>query len=322
MFFDLLMFLIACIGLVVFGSLLVRSMIFIASFLQFSEFVVAFVIMAVSTSLPELFVGISSALNKNPSLSFGNVIGANILDLTFIAGISILLSKSVIRVKKIVIKRDSLFMILVAFLPVLLMGFGNQLSRLDGVILITSFVIFNWHVLKHKKEFRHKEQNHFKKYSTLVFPLVFIVGIIGLFFSANYVVEYGTKLAINMGFPNILIGLIFISMGTTLPELAFELRAARSKHIELAFGDIIGSVVTNSLLVLGIASLIYPISVNFLFFLTSAIFMIVICLIFATFMQGTRLSAIHGIALITLYVLFIMIELSLKGVIPTTTVLG
>lgn len=299
-----------------------RSLIFIAKFLRFNEFIVAFLIMAVSTSLPELFVGVTSAFNKNPSLSFGTVIGSNIIDVTFIVGLSILLSRRAVKVTKPIIKRHSLFMVLIALLPVVLMALGNQLSRLDGVILVLLFLFFNWHTFRHRGEFKRVESDNVKKYQAVIQPLVFVFSLVGLFFSANYVVHYGSGLALSLGFPNILIGLIFISIGTSLPELVFELKAATSNHIDLAFGDVIGSVITNSSLVLGLTAIIYPIEVNFLFFLTSAVFMLIVCLIFATFMQGTRLSPIHGISLIMLYVLFVIIELSLKGVIPAQNIIS
>ena len=317
---DGLLFLLACIFLVISGTGLVRSLLIIGNFLRFSEFVVAFLIMGISTSTPELFVGITSALNKNSSLSLGNIIGANILDLTLIAGLSILLSNG-IKVKKKVILRDSIFMIGVAMLPVILMGLGNKLSRIDGIILILSFLLFNWHVYHHKREFRHTQQNHISKISAISSPIIFIISLFALFVSAHFVVQYGTKIAIGLNLPNIMIGLFLVSLGTTLPELAFELRAVKSKHPELAFGDLIGSIVTNSSLILGLEAIINPITANFYVFLTSAVFMIIICFLFAAFVNGTKISVMQGVSLILLYVFFVILELSIRGIIPAQTTL-
>src|SRR3989338_916917 len=92
---SLILFLISCLVLVVSGGFLVKLIVKIASYLRLSEFVVAFIIMAFSTSIPELFVGISYAINGNPALSLGNVIGSNIADLTLVIGIAALLGNGI-----------------------------------------------------------------------------------------------------------------------------------------------------------------------------------------------------------------------------------
>ncbi len=309
------LFLLSCIFLVIAGTGLIKSLLTIGAYFRLSEFVVAFIIMGVSTSISELFVGITSALKGIPSLSLGNVLGANILDLTLIAGLSIILGRQ-IKIKKKVIKRDSMLMILVAILPVVLMGIGNELSRIDGIILLFSFFFFYWHVIHHKKEFRHTEHNHLSKYKIISSPIIFAASLIILFFSANYVVKYGTLIALNLNFPNILVGLFFVSLGTTLPELTFELRAMKSNHPELAFGDLMGSIVTNSSLILGVVALINPITANFYIFLTSAVFMIAMCFLFSAFVNSARITTMHGITLILLYILFIIVELSIRGILP------
>jgi len=108
--------------------------------------------------------------------------------------------------------------------------------------------------------------------------------------------------------PSILIGLFMISIGTTLPELTFESRAVLSKHRYMALGDLIGSVVVNSTLVLGVTSIIQPIVADFLLFLSSASFMIVISFLFMTFVESEKKITIQeGLALILLYTLFIVV---------------
>src|SRR3989338_7469329 len=134
---SLILFLISCLVLVVSGGFLVKLIVKIASYLRLSEFVVAFIIMAFSTSIPELFVCISSAISGNPALSLGNVIGSNIADLTLVIGIVALLGNG-IKPQNPLIKKDSLFMFLIALVPIALMIFDQTLSRIDGIIL-TSF---------------------------------------------------------------------------------------------------------------------------------------------------------------------------------------
>ncbi|HLC46791.1 MAG TPA: sodium:calcium antiporter [Candidatus Nanoarchaeia archaeon] len=310
---SLIAFLISCLILVVSGSYLVKLLIKISSYLKLSEFIVAFILMAFSTSIPELFVGISSAMKGNPALSLGNVIGANILDLTIIIGIAALLGRG-IRVKNPFIKKDSLMILLIASVPVVLMAVGKNLSRIDGMILVAIFIIYITHLFRERRELKtqFKEDNH--NHIAFVF-LLFIISLTVLFFSANFVVKYAKEMAIELSLPNMLIGLFLVSIGTTLPELVFETRAVLSRKGDLAVGDVMGSVVCNSTLVLGITAIISPITViSFPLFLTSAIFMMIIVFLFTIFIRSkSGLSITESIILILLYILFIIFEFYLKS---------
>lgn len=312
---NLILFLIACIVLVLSGTFLVKSLAKIASFLRLGEFVVAFIIMAFATSLPELFVGITSALAKNPALSLGNIIGANIIDLTFVAGVITLLKKE-IKIKSKAIKTDALHMFFMASLPVILMIIGNGLSRIDGVILLVAFAIYIKKLLKQRIGLKKELKNHIKRWDVVFSVFVFIASLVALFLSAKFIVQYATALSIDLMLPPIFIGLFLVSIGTTLPELTFESRAVLSGHSEMALGDLIGSVVVNSTLVLGVTSLIYPISANFLLFLTSSVFMLIVAFLFSTFVEsGNKLYWKEGIAMILLYIFFIIIEFYIKMIV-------
>jgi len=294
--------------------LLVRTLSKIASFLRVSEFLVGFVIMAFSTSIPELFVGITSALAKNPALALGTIIGANIADLTIIIGIAIVLAKG-IDIKSKFMKRDSLYMVFIAALPMVLMFIGNRLSRIDGAILLAVFIVYVYFLIKERTKFRKAVENNIKRKEVVLAVFLFCISLVALFFSAGFVVKYAGLLAIDLALPSILIGLFIIAIGTTLPELVFETRAVLTKHPEMALGDIIGSVVANSTLVLGVTALIYPITADFLLFLSSAVFMIIIAFLFATFVEsGKKLYWKEGVSLIMLYVFFIMIEFYIKTI--------
>src|SRR3990172_1501065 len=138
------LFLLSCITLVFSGGVLVKSLTRIAQFLRLSEFVVAFVIMAVATSLPELFVGISAALAHYPSLALGTVIGSNIADITLVGGIMIVLARK-ITIERAV-RTDALLMVGIAALPLILMILGRELSRIDGTILILVFLSYLYYL--------------------------------------------------------------------------------------------------------------------------------------------------------------------------------
>jgi len=309
---PLLLFFISCIFLVGSGGYLVKLLIKISRYLRLSEFVVAFIIMAFSTSIPELFVGINSAIKGNPALSLGNVIGSNIADLTLIIGIAALLGKG-IKVKNPFIRKDSLFMLLIAILPIGLMFLGKSLSRIDGIILVSVFLIYMWHLSKERKELKNQFKDEHNKNHLILTFILFALCLAVLFISSHFVVKYATDLALELLLPPILIGLFFVAIGTSLPELVFEIKSVLAKRGDFAVGDAMGSVVCNSSLVLGVTAIIYPITSNFLLFITSAIFMILVSILFLFFIRGKKgLSVTKSIILIILYLLFIMFEYLIK----------
>ena len=312
---NLLFFAIACAVMVFSGTWLVKSLVKIARFLRITEFAAAFIIMAIATSLPELFVGISSALAKNPALALGNIVGANILDLTLIMGIIILLGRG-IKVGSKEIKKDAFYMIFISMLPVALFAIGKGLSRTDGVILIGVFIFYSLRILKRKRKFKKELKDEVRRADAILNAFLFTVCLILLFLSARYIIHYANALAIDLLLPPIMIGLFLISIGTTLPELTFGTRAALMGHKEMALGDQIGTVIFNSTFVLGITTIICPISAQFSLFLISALFMLLAAFLLATFMEsGSKLGVREGIALILLYAFFVVMEFYIKGIV-------
>jgi len=151
---NLLFFVLSCIVLFGSGMLLVKTLENIAKFLRITEFAAAFIIMAIATSLPELFVGISSAISATPALSLGNIVGANILNLTLIMGLIVLAARG-IKIKSREVKRDSFFMFFFIILLLILFFVDNSLSRADGIILVVLFFVYCYELLKRrKKEFK------------------------------------------------------------------------------------------------------------------------------------------------------------------------
>lgn len=308
---NILYFVLSCAVLTASGFFLVKSLGKIARFLHISEFSAAFIIMAFATSLPELFVGISSALSNNSGLSLGNVIGANILNLTLITGIIIIASREIKTTKSI--GKDAYFMLIALFLIIGLYAIGKTLSKIDGAILVCFFLINTYRVIKKRKKFPKKMEDgkeRKKKFSSL---LIFLIALIGLLISSNYVVQYASLLAVDFQLPKIVIGLFLLSIATTLPELVFGISASKLKHKEMSIGDEIGTVVANSTLIIGIVAFISPITVEFMPFVTSSIFMFISAFIFTTFLiTGRKLETMEGISLVLIYVLFVIIEFLIK----------
>jgi len=312
MFLDNLgMLLIGFILLILSSEYLVKSLTRVGICLDMSEFVIGFIIVALATSIPELIIGINSAFEGVPSLSLGNVIGANIIDLTLVVGIVALLRRG-IRIETKTVKTDSTYMFIIALLPLVLFLDG-ELSRYDGLILLGAFTLYIWRLFNQEHRFRDRLKGADKR--ELLPNLIYAsICLMVLFFSANIIVDASRVIAEDyLNVPPILVGLFMISFGTTLPELTFETRAIFMKHQYMALGDLIGSVIANSSLVLGITSMIHPINADPLIFMTSAFFLVVVAFFFMTLVEVEKhILWQEGIALILLYVLFLIVELNLR----------
>ncbi|MEN7982437.1 MAG: sodium:calcium antiporter [Nanoarchaeota archaeon] len=311
---NLIYFIIAGFFLVVSGIYLVKSLEKIARFLGISEFTAAFIIMAVATSIPELFVGISSSIQGNPSLSLGNVIGASIIDLTLLTGIFVLMARE-IKFKSAKIDKEIYFMWGSIILLVILYFIGNEISRIDGVILLSLFGINTYRMIKKKTKYPSKSKNHkVSKINGIINTLIFIISVLVLILSSKFIVKYSHLIALDFNIPEIIVGLFLISIATTLPELIFGINAIKLGHKEMAIGDQSGTVFANITLILGIVAIITPITSAMLPFIVSGVFLILASSIFVTFIEsGRKLDIYEGVSLIILYLTFIVIQFFLRG---------
>jgi cation:H+ antiporter len=310
---NLAYFAVACIFLAVSSIVLVKLLKKLAILLHITDFAAAFVIMAAATSLPELFVGITSAIAKKPALSLGNIIGANILDLTLVLGIIVIAARG-IKIKEKGVKRDSRVMLFMVILPFVLFIIGNSISRLDGLILLAAFFVYTCFTLKTRKRNEKKSRDKIKGIRSILLPIVlFFVCLALLFISANAVVKYASSIALELNLPAIVIGIFLVSLGTTLPELSFGVSAALLKQGHLSLADQIGTVIFNATFIVGITALIHPISATFAPFILSSIFLIISSFLAIIFIEsGKMLSAREGIFLVLLYILFAFVLFFIK----------
>ncbi len=312
-YLNIIYFIISALFLIGSATFLVRSLEKISKFLRISEFTAAFIIMAIATSIPELFVGISSAIAGNPSLSLGNVIGASIIDLTLIIGILTLIGRG-IKIKTEKIGKDIYYVLGAIGLLIVLFLIGNSLSRIDGIILLGFFGFNMVRMLKKKRRYSVKvEKNGIKRKEAISTTIVFMLSLAILFFASKYAVKYASAIALDLQLPQIIIGLFLLSIATTLPELIFGIRAIKLGHKEMAIGDQTGTVLANIALILGIVAIINPITASIMPFLISAIFLFIVSFIFITFIKSeNKLNIWEGVSLILIYIFFIIIEFFVK----------
>ncbi|MDP3994274.1 MAG: sodium:calcium antiporter [bacterium] len=285
-----------------------------------SAFVLSVIILSIGTTLPELFVSTTSALNGVSSLSLGVIMGSNIANIALITGLAALTMGS-IRVDGNFVKREIWMALVAGALPILLIVDG-KLSRVDGLILLAIYAAYTTSFLKIKfreivesnkrENFVHRfwrRLNHIESTRTKEYGRLFI-SIAILLFCADLIVKTATSLASLVGVPVFLIGIIFVAIGTSLPELAFALRAVKDKEPTMFFGNLLGSTIINSTLIIGLAAVISPIkTVIFSEYLVSGIFFVVIFLVFWYFIKSKlRLEKWEAAVLLFLYLLFVLLE--------------
>jgi len=309
-------FIASCLILFGAGKWLVTTLTRMAHFLGWREFVVASVLMAFVTSLPELFIGVFSAFHKRPQLSFGVVIGSNIIALTLIVGIGGLLAKQ-LRFGSKILQRSSLYTAAIAPLPLLLMLDG-KISRWDGIVLFLAFGFYFHRLLSQEERFTKILSNSLRR-DRVGFGLflkdlkMFFGGVCLLLLSAEGIVFSVLKLAEIFNLPLLIIGIFLVALGTSLPEIAFAIESITMGHKEMILGDVMGSVVVNSTLILGLVALMCPFEIStFSPYFTGILFTVIVALSFAIFAKTDRkITRREALFLLLIYVIFVICELFL-----------
>lgn len=311
--FYIITFVVSCLVLVRAGTWVVGSLSRIAQFLGWREFTVAFILMAFASSVPELFVGITSALHFSPELSFGNVVGSNIVNLTLAVAIGVLIAGS-LKAEAAVIRRSSAYTAIIGMLPVILI-LDRSLSRVDGLILLLALVFYFHRFALHEERFTKVFKNKFNRDWT-GFKLFlkdvgkFFGGLALLLLAAEGIVLSASFFATAAGISLVIIGALIVALGTNLPEIVFGIKAVTMGHKEMVLGNLMGSVVVNSTLVLGLTALICPLEIpNFSPYLAGILFTVATVTFFGVFSRtGREITKKEGLVLLGIYAAFVLVE--------------
>ena len=248
------------------GELLIRGAMSAANKLHISPFLSGLIIVGFGTSMPELIVSVNAVLNNNPNIALGNIIGSNIGNIGLILGVCGLISP--LAFKQSALKRDAIVM-LSAVLLLILIGFTGQFSILSGVVMICAlfaylgFTIYKENNLDSPSHELHRDEGkeiQNKPQKTWLVILSIGLGLGFLMLGAQWFVTGATVIATDLGVSEALIGLTLVAIGTSLPEFTISLMAVLRKHMDVAVGNVVGSNIFNILGILGVSSLISPIT--------------------------------------------------------------
>lgn len=229
-----------------------------------SDLVIGLTIVAFGTSAPELVVNSLASFNGFSDIVLGNVIGSNNFNLFLILGIAGLIYP--ITVQSSTAWKEIPISLMIAILLFVLannffIGQNPEISRIDGIILLSCFVFFLYYVFKQLKSEKVEVITETHKSNLKIWTLI-LLGLIGLVIGAKLVVDNSIDVATQLGISQKIIGLTIIAAGTSLPELVTSVVAAFKKNSDIAIGNVIGSNIFNILLILSISALINPISFN------------------------------------------------------------
>lgn len=263
---PLLMIVLGLIILVWSADLFVEGAAAIARYFGMSPLLIGMVVVGFGTSAPELSVSALSALQGNPGIALGNAYGSNITNIALILGITALVSP--ITVHSQVIKKELPILFLVT---ILVFGqlYDGELSRIDAVLeLLILAGVMAWMTYQGMKkasvdEFETEMQEELEAHAMSAFQawIWLLAGLVLLVISSRMLVWGAVSIATDLGVSDLIIGLTIVAIGTSLPELASSVAAARKGEHDLAVGNIIGSNLFNTLAVVGLAGAIQPMSI-------------------------------------------------------------
>lgn len=282
----------------------------LSSYFGLSEMSAGFIILSVATSLPELFIAAIASFIGQGGLSVGNVLGANIANLTIVVGLAILLSRQKFLIKSGSQKELAQFLFLSSLIPLFILQRGST-GPILGIVLLILFVYFSLNISK--KTGKISSLGFMRKKEANMIIIKFLISIGLLLLLSKLVVDSGIEIANFVGLPNSVIGATLIAFGTTLPELATTIQALKKHLFEMALGNILGSCITNLTLVLGIASLLSFSQVSILA-AGSTIFFVLVSSLTAWYFINTRKYLGRKIALfvILVYIIFVLQQIGIS----------
>lgn len=284
----------AGIPLLVLGAeALVRGAASLAKRMSISEIAIGLTVVALGTSAPELVVNIFAAAGEHPSIVFGNIIGSNMANTLLILGVAALIYP--LSVQRNTARREIPFVLLATLVVFLLVhdgwggaGTADWLSRTDGLVLLGFFALFLTYTFGLYRV-ESSDQYQVTTYTPRISMVIMVVGMGALFFGGHLTVNGAIEIARQLRISEKLIASIVIAGGTSLPELVTSAVAAYRRRCDIAVGNIVGSNIFNLLMVLGVSSVVRPVSYPSSFNVDSCMLVVATLILFVAMFTGKRL---------------------------------
>lgn len=317
--FYIFIFLLCCTALYFAGNWVVGGLSRVAKFFGWKEFVVAFFVMALAATLPNLFLGIVAIANGVPELSLGDIMGGNVVNMTLAVALSVFFSKNGIDAKGRTVQTSLIFASVAAILP-LAMILDGDLSRIDGLLLLSFFGIYVYWLLSKRERFKtiyNKQEMPpiGKQFGAYIGDISKIAaGIIGLIVIAQVIVYSANAFSDYWGISLPLIGILIIGLGNAFPEIYFGIVAAKAGKTKMILGNIMGAVIMSGTMALGFVAVVSPIQIADLsifavarYFLFAATVFFFICA-----RTGQKITRKEAVLLLGVYIALLITEIFSK----------
>ena len=308
---NLLWMFIGFILLVIGGEFIIRASVALSLKLNISKLVIGMTVVAFATSLPELIVSISAAINDSPSIAINNVIGSNIANIGLVLGLTCIIGN--MYVEKSFYKIDWPVMFAFSIILYFIIARDNIIDQYDGIVLFSLLIVFIIFILRsslktYQKDSIDNNLIHSTNFKTIVW---IIIASVSLFYGAEWLVYGAINFAEQIGVSEAVISVSIIAVGTSIPELATSLLAIVKNEKGISLGNLIGSNIFNIGSVIGITSMIKPIVIDDIQILNrDIIWMLVfalLILLIALFPKKNVIGKIKGFFLLFLYSIFILL---------------
>ena len=280
----------------------------IAKKIGVSELTIGLTIVALGTSAPEIFVGISSVLNNSESIAMGAVVGSNISNIALIFGVSCIGIS-------FLPKKTPIVQLMPFLISALILGYvliDLNVSKFDGILLLLSFFYFLYVINANKNSQTFIDEQQDK--NNLITFIFLIIGLISLIFGSRYAVIYAEKIAILLNISELIIGLTIIAIGTSLPELAATISAVLKKKTDLVVGNVIGSNVLNITLVVPIIGFFSNVQLDqvllsrdYTVMISATIIFMLVVLFYSNKVFSIKSIRFIGILFVSCYILYLLI---------------
>lgn len=291
----------------------------VAKILKVPTIIIGLTVVAFGTSMPELSVSVTAALRGSNDLAVSNVLGSNIFNLLVVLGCCALVKP--VAAKWSLLKKEFPFSILITIILLLVDSDfsimkvidGNKgfvLGRWAGLLFLILFVLYIYatvkSALRSRAEAKDMEEEEYKTMSPIKSGIYIVIGLIGIVWGGNLVVDSASNIALTFGWSQTFIGLTIVALGTSLPELVTSVVAARKGENDLAVGNVVGSNIFNILLILGVSSFITPITLDVTAVYDTIILIIASIVVYVSAISKREIQRKEGILFLVCYFVFFL----------------
>lgn len=278
----------------------------IAKAMKIPSLVIGLTLVSVGTSMPEFSVSLTSSIKGLNDMSFGNIIGSNIFNTFVVIGVSAIMTPLVVSKQ---MKKYDLPILMGIYLLLMLFSFVTSplvINLWESIIIFSLTIAYTaFLIVRSKKEIKEEKEELKKQRKWYINLLLVAIGLAGIIFGGNIVVDNASKFAYAIGMSELLVGLTIVAVGTSLPELVTSVVAAKKGENDIAIGNAIGSCIFNVLLILGFCSIIQPATVAWSSLLDVVVMLISAVVIFLFSFKTLKVNRWQGIVMIIMYAAYL-----------------